>query len=326
MKIRLLSQEDVRRALAMSRVIELMENAFSALSSGEIESPVRTNVNNDTGTLLYKPVLWRSQGTFGIKAVSVFPRNTSRQLPVTTGLMLLNNGETGLPMALMDAQYLTAIRTGAATGLATRLLANQDVTQAALFGTGGQAAMQLEALLCVIPLERVSVFARDPSKARVFCERHQGQFNGNCQLVPTQDTNALKDCGVIVAATTSRSPLFHDEHISSGTHINGIGSFTRDAAEVPAETVARADVFVDQRAAALAEAGDLVIPLERGMLPSDFQPAELGEVLLKQRPGRTSTDKITFFKSVGNAAQDIICAIDVLRTAEREGWGREVEI
>ncbi len=326
MKIRLLSQADVRQALPMPRAIELMETAFRALSSGEINAPVRTNLANEAGTLLYKPVLWDRAKAFGIKAVSVFPGNPRQGLPVTTGLMLINDGETGVPLALMDAEYLTAVRTGAATGLATRLLANPDVTCAAIFGTGGQAAYQLQALLAVLPLERIAIFGRETQKAQDFCQRHQGDVPTNCKLQPGDSHEELRECGVIVTATTSKTPVFVDDNIAAGTHINGIGSFTASTAEVPPQTVARSTIIVDQRAAALAEAGDIAMPMRSGLLPGDLQPAELGEVLLQKRDGRTSAEQVTFFKSVGNAAQDIVCAADVLQTALREGLGQTIDL
>lgn len=324
MKVRLLTKADVRQTLGMSRAIELMDAAFRALSSGEIHAPMRTNLANDVGTLLYKPVLWNAAQRFGLKAVSVFPQNAAHNLPVTTGLMLINNGATGLPLALMDAEYLTAIRTGAATGLATRLLARPDVRHAALFGAGGQAPFQLEALLHVANLECVHVFSRQPSRAEAFCRQHAA-LAGNCRLQPAGSRDVLRDCGIIIAATTSKVPVFADAELAAGTHINGVGSFTPDAAEVPPETVARARVIVDQRGATLAEAGDLFGPIKGGMLSHDFSPAELGEVLLGTRDGRKSPDEITFFKSVGNAAQDIVCAADVLQTAERLGLGQTIE-
>ncbi len=325
MKIRLLSKRDVRAAVTMDRAIELMREAFSLLSLGAIQSPQRINLSNDQGVMLYKPSALASAGLFGLKAVSIFPRNAERGLPVTTGLMLVNDSQTGMPTALMDAEYLTALRTGAAAGLATRMLANPDTTVAALFGVGGQAPCQLQALLHVLPLETVHVFSRRPDRAELFCKEHAANV-GDCRLLPALSHRVLKDCGVITLATTSKTPVFADEELSEGTHLNGVGSFTPEMAEVPPETVVRAEVFVDQREAALQEAGDLIQPRRRGLLADAFAPAELGEVILKHRPGRRTREQITFFKSVGNAAQDIVCAAEVLVCAERDGLGQMVEL
>ncbi|MFT5093717.1 MAG: ornithine cyclodeaminase/alanine dehydrogenase-like protein (mu-crystallin family) [Porticoccaceae bacterium] len=324
MKIRILSQSDVRRTLTMGQAIELMEESFIALTQGTIQVPVRTNITTAAGTMLYKPALMPASKTFALKAVSIFPGNAERGLPVTTGLMLVNDGDTGLPLALMDAEYLTALRTGAATGLATRLLANPETTVAALFGTGGQAACQLQAMLEVLALETIHVFSRNPANAETFC-RHQIESAGDCRLVPASSRNVLSECGVMTTATSSKAPVFADDEIRTGVHINGIGSFRPDMSEVPTETVCRATVFVDHREAALREAGDIVGPMTRGRLPADYAPAELGEVLLSKRPGRTSPEETTLFKSVGNAAQDIVCAREILAIAERESLGQVVD-
>ncbi len=325
MEIRLLSQQDIRQTLTMGRAIELMKEAFIALTQGTIEVPVRTNLRNVAGTMLYKPALMPSSGVFGTKVVSIFPGNAERGLPVTTGLMLLNDSETGLPLALMDAEYLTALRTGAASGLATQLLANSKTTVAALFGTGGQAACQLQSMLEVLPLETVYVFSRKPANAESFC-RDQVDAAGECRLEPAPSRRVLAECGVITTATGSQVPVFTDEETGTGVHINGIGSFRPDMSEVPCETVCRATVFVDHREAALREAGDLAEPMKRGSLPTGFSPAELGEVILGERPGRITEAQTTFFKSVGNAAQDIVCAREILAIAQREQLGQIVEI
>lgn len=325
MKVRLVTQTDIRQALAMRRAIELMPEAFVALSQREIQVPVRTSISNAAGTMLYKPALLAARKVFGMKAVSVFPGNAARGLPVTTGLMLVSDSETGLPVALMDAQYLTALRTGAATGLATRLLADPATKAAALFGTGGQAACQLRALLDVLSLETVYVFSRSFSNAEAFCHAHS-EAAGSCRLVAASSHEVLRECGVITTITNSGSPVFADSDIPTGVHINGIGSFRPDMAEIPPETVLRATVFVDHREAALAEAGEIVDAVSRGLLPQDYSPAELGEVLLGRRPGRTSAEQITFFKSVGNAAQDIVCAAEILAIAEQQGLGETVAL
>lgn len=309
----------------MRQAIELMKDAFLALTLGTIQVPVRTSVASAAGTMLYKPALMPASKIFGMKSVSVFPGNVERGLPVTTGLMLLNDCETGLPLALLDAQYLTALRTGAATGLATRLLANAETTVAALVGTGGQAACQLQAMLEVLPLEKLYVFSRNFANADAFCH-DQIETAGSCRLLPVASNKFLSECGVITTVTTSRQPVFADDEIGAGVHINGIGSFRPDMSEVPVETVCRAAVFVDHREAALQEAGDLVTPIKRGLLPPDYVPTELGEVLLDQRPGRTDAQQTTFFKSVGNAAQDIVCAAEVLAIARQKSLGRIVDL
>lgn len=325
LKLRLITGPEMRQCLGMPRAIDLMHQAFAALSQGEVTAPQRTKISSDQGTMLYKPALLPAAGIFVVKSVSVFPGNVTQKLPVTTGILLVNDATTGLPLALMDAEYLTALRTGAAAGLACRLLANPNSRQGALFGTGGQAYQQLQGLLCALPLDEVFVFSRHKEHAEVFCRDHS-QASSPCRLIPNPDRNRLHECQVISTATTSLTPVFQDLEIAAGTHINGIGSFMPTMAEVPAETVCRATVIVDQRSSCLNEAGDLRQPMDQGLLPASFCPAELGEILSGEKVGRRSPEELTFFKSVGNAAQDVVCAAEVLRQAEATGIGTTIEI
>lgn len=325
MKLRLLTGDDVRRCLQMPRAIELMGEAFAALSAGTVTVPQRMKIGSDAGTMLYKPAVSSPLNVFVMKSVSVFPGNVTRQLPVTTGLLLVNDAATGMPLALMEAEYLTALRTGAAAGLACRLLANPTVTKAALFGAGGQASQQLAAMLATLPLEAVYVFSRHPESAERFCRDHASVAKG-CRLIPNPDRRELKHCGVISTATTSQTPVFRDHELGAGVHINGVGSFTPTMAEVPAETVCRATVIVDQREACVAEAGDLRQPIEQGLLRADFRPAEIGELVLGKSTGRESSTSVTFFKSVGNAVQDLYCAFEVLKQSERDQVGTMIDL
>jgi ornithine cyclodeaminase/alanine dehydrogenase-like protein (mu-crystallin family) len=337
MKIRLLNRKEIRQTLTMAMAIELMNDAFIALTQGSIDVPLRTSVSNARGTMLYKPALMQSANLFGMKAVSVFPSNVEAQLPVTTGLMLINDAKTGLPVSLMDAEYLTALRTGAASGLATRLLANPETKTAALFGTGGQAACQLQAMLEVLPLKTVHVFSRTKANAEEFCLKHQPVSNhgATCVLKPATSRDVLRECGLITTVTTSKSPVFRDEEISAGVHINGVGSFTPDRAEIPAQTICRGNVFVDHREAALREAGDIVMAMQSGTssstddesnLPANFSPVEIGEVLLGEQPGRIAKEQLTIFKSVGNAAQDIVCAAEIINIAQTRNLGQVIDL
>ena len=319
-RVRLLAKNDVKKCIGMSRAVELMDVAFRAISDGSVDCPVRTSLSNDSGTMLYKPAYLGAAEAFCVKVASVFPGNSSKQKPVTSGLVLVNDFHTGLPLALMDAEYLTGLRTGAASGLATRVLARQDVSVVALIGAGGQAAFQLEAMCEVLPLEEVYVFSRSRRKSEEFCEQMK-QVAAPCRLIPTQDRSVLKDCGVICTATSSHEPVFTDCELGAGVHINGIGSYRPEMAEIPVETIQRSIVCVDQRAACLREAGDILQGIKNGDLPKDYHAPELGEVLIGRVAGRTSREQTTIFKSVGNAAQDIICAAEILKVAEEHGVG-----
>lgn len=329
MQLRVLSEQDVRTCLTMAQAIELMGQAFKALSAGEIVSPLRTTITPDRGTMLYKPAYWAQANLFCCKNVAVFPDNRTRGLPVTPGTVHVNDGQTGMPLAMLEAGYLTSLRTGAATGLATRLLAPPSTTAAALFGTGGQAFHQLEAMLTVLDLRGVHVFSRSIDRARQFCERHQAQF-ANCELIPTVSRTGLAACQLITCATTSPVPVFEDQELGPTVHINAVGSLGPERTEVPLATIARARVIVDHREACLQEAGEICLARAEGRLPQDCWPAELGELVSQQATDCTSTTgrtpSVSVFKSVGNAAQDIVCVAHILRQAESEGLGQLIEL
>lgn len=322
MDVRIFTQDDVRHLLKMPRAIELMREAFAALSTGRIDSPIRTVLTNNHGTVLYKPAYSAAQSLFCAKVVSVFPGNADKGLPVTPGIIILNDGETGLPVGLMEAGFLTSLRTGAATGLATDLLAKPDASIAALFGTGGQAGHQLEAMLCVRELKRVYVFSGHEENAIRFSEEMSG-LSGRCELLPAQNRDVLAECDIITTATTSAKPVFADWEIAAAVHINAIGSLGPGRSEIPPATIQRATVVVDQREACLSEAGELLPLMADGRLPSDFAPAELGELVLDAE--YKAERAVTVFKSAGNAVQDLVCAAEVLQLAEDAGRGQTVQ-
>ena len=315
MDVRIFTKQDIASLLSMPRAIELMRSAFADLSAGKVDSPVRTILTNEAGTVLYKPAYSAANNIFCAKVVSVFAGNVERGLPVTPGLIVVNDGETGMPVALMEAGYLTSLRTGAATGLATDLLAKKDAATGALFGTGGQAGHQLEAMLCVRNFERVFVFSRKFENATRFCEE-MAQVAGDCQLIASTDRSVLADCDVITTATTSATPVFEDADLGAAVHVNAIGSLGPTRSEVPEDTIERATIVVDQRAGCLKEAGELLPLMADGRLPADFAPAELGELVAD--PNYVAEKPITVFKSAGNAVQDLVCAAEVLSLAGTE--------
>jgi ornithine cyclodeaminase/alanine dehydrogenase-like protein (mu-crystallin family) len=321
----ILSAADVRRALPMAAAIESQRRAFAALSTGEADLPLRTalRVEAEEAVSLFMPA--RVGGDLGAKVVSVFPRNPARGLPTVHGMVVLIDGKTGGPAALMEAGSLTALRTGAASGLATDLLANPDTRTAAILGTGAQAATQLLAVCTVRSLRRVYVYSRDLAHIATFIARHQDQ-------VPTplvacaSAAEAVRQADIVCAATTSATPVLDGRDLRPGAHVNGVGSYTTQMQEVDAETVRRAGrVFVDSRQAALAEAGDVVIPLAQGIL-RELDLVELGAVVAGSQPGRTGPEAVTFFKSVGVAVQDVTAAGEVLRRAREIGLGTEVAL
>jgi len=275
---------------------------------------------------LFMPGHLGETGALGAKVVSVFGGNPARGLPVIHALVLLLDPGTGVPRAVMDGTRLTALRTGAAGGLATDLLARPDASVLAVFGAGVQARTQVEAVRTVRRVREIRLLDSVPAAAERFAEELAGEAGAPPVRVLSDPRAAVEGADVIVTATTSSHPLFPGDAVAPGTHVSGIGSYTPLMREVDSQLVRRATVVVDTREAALAEAGDLLIPLGEGVIEEDHIVAELGEVVRGLHPGRTRPDEITFFKSVGNAAQDLAVAHLALEEAERRGEGVRVEL
>jgi alanine dehydrogenase len=330
MRLRILSGGDVRRAVRMAEAIQAVKEAYIQLSTGQAVVPLRTpvEVEKRDAVTLFMPAYLAASDAMGAKIVSVFPGNPAEGLPLIHAVVIVVDAETGRPVALMDGTHLTALRTGAASGAATDLLARPDARVAAIFGAGAQARTQLEAICTVRPIEKVWVYDTVPEAALAYVE----EMKGHGRPVPTDvmvaasPAQAVGEADVICTATTSTTPVFDDAHLKPGVHINGIGSYTPEMQEVPAETVARARVVVDSRSASLAEAGDLIVPLAEGLITKAGIHGEIGEVAAGRISGRGSDQEITFFKSVGVAVQDVAVADLILRRAAEMGLGVEVDL
>ncbi len=330
MRLRILTGGDVRRAVEMVTAINAVQDAYEQLSAGHVELPLRTAVpvRERAGTTLFMPAYLEQSDALGVKIVSVFPRNRNRGLPTIHALVVVVDAETGQPSAIVDGTYLTALRTGAASGVATRLLARADARVAAIFGAGVQGHSQLEAVSAVRRLERVWVYDLHPETSAVFVAEMRGRdapIPADIRVASSPE-EAVREADVICCATSSATPVFPDGALPPGVHINGIGSYTPEMQEVPGETVARAKVVVDSRAAVLAEAGDLLIPIQQGLLSPEGIHGEIGEVAAGQIAGRESETEVTFFKSVGVAVQDVAVAELVLRRALALGLGADIEV
>ena len=327
MQLRLFSADDVRRALPMAEAIAAVKAGYVQLSAGRAQAPLRTHlsVGADDSTLVMPFFAPDEGGALGLKLVSVFNSNPPRDLPLIHALVLVLDATTGAPLALIEGSSLTAIRTGAASGAATDALARPDARVVALFGSGVQARRQLEAVCTVRPIERVMLYSLSGAEQFAAEMAGAGPIPADIVLAPSPRA-ALAEADIVCTATTSRTPVFDGRDLRPGTHVNGIGSFTPEMQEIDAATVRRARVVVDSRAAALAEAGDLIIPLRAGEIDLDHISTELGEVLAGTKPGRTSAEQVTFFKSVGVAVQDAMAAGLVVRHGAALGLGRVVSL
>jgi alanine dehydrogenase len=330
MKIRVLSGADVRQAVTMAEAIEAVGEAYIQLSAGQAVVPLRipVPVEKRGGVTLFMPAYLASSDALAAKVVSVFPGNLEKGLPTIHAVVIVVDAETGRPVALMDGTYLTALRTGAASGVATDLLARPNARVTAIFGAGAQARTQLEAVCTVRTIEQAWVYDLSPEAAATYAAemKQRGAPIPTDVRVADSPAQAVSDADVICTATTSTTPVFADADLKPGVHVNGIGAYTPQMQEIPAETVARAKVVVDSRTASLAEAGDLIIPLRDKRITKEDIYGEIGEVAAGKIPGRKSNEEITFFESVGIAVQDVAVAELILRRAEESGLGVEVEL
>jgi alanine dehydrogenase len=325
MPLRILSASDVRAALPMPTAIEAMRDAFVQIATGQVEAPLRSSVRTPGGVTLFMPgYLAAGEGSLAQKIVSVYPGNETLGLPVLHGLVVVLDPRTGVPRGILDGGALTAIRTGAAAGLATDLLARPESRVLALFGAGGQAYDQASAVRAVRPIEEIRIVSLHGRRCAALAGRLRQA--GHAARSVRDPAEAVRGADVITSATPSRTPLFRDADVAPGAHLNAVGAYTPEMQEIPPETVARARVVIDQLEAALAEAGDLLKPLAAGLISQRHFETTLGEVALGKAPGRRSPEEITLFKSVGLAAQDVAAATRALAAAEVAGLGTVVEL
>jgi alanine dehydrogenase len=319
-----LGGDDVRRALPMISAIEAMRSAFKDLASGAVDMPLRTRfASPGKGVVLIMPSQSAGSARLALKLLTLYEGNRAAGLPLIQALVILIDTETGTPLSILDGAALTALRTGGASGVATDALARPDATVAAIFGAGVQARAQLEAVAAVRPLREARVFDPDKDAAASFA-RDMAPKLGIVVRVASDTSSALRGADIVGTATTSRTPVFDDRDVADGAHINAVGVYQPEKAEIPPQTVCRARVIVDQREAALEEAGDLLQPLAAGLIGRDRFETELGDVLLNRAEGRRSASEITLFKSVGLAVQDLYAASLAYENALRAGFGREL--
>ncbi len=320
MQIRILTADDVREALPMSKAIDAMRHAFSQLSASKVIAPQRQHLSTDNGVTLLMPAFLPESSDFGIKVVSVYDNNPNLNLPRITATVLVLDPLTGLPKAFMDGSSLTAIRTGAGGGLAAELLSRENAKTVGLFGAGVQARAQLQAVMAIRNITRVNLISRTKDSAQqLAAEISEWTDAPEVNLVSTPK-QVVADADIVICATTSGTPLFDGNDLQLGTHITAVGTFVPEKREVDTSTIRRSNrIVVDSREDCLQEAGDLIIPNANIY-------AEIGEIVNGDKNGRDTDDEITFFKSVGVAVQDAVAGAAVLAEAEAKGLGMVVEL
>jgi ornithine cyclodeaminase len=323
----LLTERDVRAVLSMADLVEAMEQALSSYSAGRAMQPVRTTieVNRDPSFFAVMPAALTTPPALGTKLVTVYPGNHAKHLPSHLASILLLDPATGGLMALMDGRYITEARTGACSAVSVRHLARPDAHVLALLGSGVQAKSHLEAIRLVRPLTEVRVWSPTAAHRDAFA-RDAAQTTGLAVRAVADASTAVRGADIVVLATGSRTPVVRDEDIADGTHIAAVGACRPDQREMPTALVARGRVFVDARAGALAEAGELLIPISEGAFAADHIAGELGELLIGRARGRSSPSEVTIFKSLGMAVEDVVAATLVVSRARAAGLGQSFDL
>lgn len=323
----LLREADVRELLSMGDLIPLMEDALRAFSTGQVLQPVRLAlaVQPHGGFLGVMPAYVQPTGALAAKLVTFYPKNAERSLPTHLAVILLWDSATGEVLAIMDGRLITEMRTAATSAAATNALARPDARVLAVLGSGVQARSHLDALRLVRPLQQVRVWSRTTAHAEAFAEETRRRFQLPVTVYPSAE-DAVRTADLIVTATSSPTPVLHGVWISPGAHINAVGAPTRNWRELDTEAVRRAALYVDSRAGAMTESGDILIAMSEGAINESHIRGEIGEVLAGKVAGRSSGSEITLFKSLGMAVEDVAAAQYVYAQARAAGIGQKLEL
>lgn len=327
MKILILNHAEVAALLPVEACISVMAEALTALANGQVHQPLRTVIRppQAAGLMGLMPSYMSGErAAYGLKAICVFPQNATIGKDAHQGGVLLFSAETGELLALVNASAITAVRTAAVSGLATRLLAREDAAELALIGVGVQGQAHLAAMAAVRPLQRVRVTSRNPANARKFAAIMAPNYPFPIEVVGSVEA-AVNGADLIVTATTAAEPILRREWLRAGVHINAVGSSIPTTREIDTATMVAASLYVDRRESTLNEAGDYLLAAREGAIGPDHIRAEIGELLIGTAPGRTSPGEITLFKSLGLAVEDLAAAEYVYRQARQSGAGTWVE-
>jgi ornithine cyclodeaminase/alanine dehydrogenase len=323
-----LTKEDLMKALTMKETIEAVERAFKEMAYKTAKLPLRTiiDVNEHKGTLFIMPAYLSSEDALSIKIVSLFEENPRKYgLPTILAFVVLNDPKTGMPLALMEGGFITAMRTGAASGVATKYLARNDSKTVGVIGAGVQAKTQLLAMAEVRDLKKALIFDIQLKRSLNLAEEMSKKLGIDIFSVK-KAREAVKGVDIVITATTAKEPVLNADWIEPGTHINAVGWMGSEARELDSKTIKKAKIVVDSKDAALSESGDIIIPIREGVITEDTIYAELGELVIGKKEGRVSRDEVTLWKSVGLAIQDASTANLAYQKAKIMGLGTELKL
>jgi ornithine cyclodeaminase/alanine dehydrogenase-like protein (mu-crystallin family) len=325
-----ISRDDLKQLVSMRQCIDLVKAAFVELYQDRAVVPLRLGLDVDPGkdVTLLMPAYMPRLGALGFKVVSVFQSNSLRELPVTSAMVSMVDAETGVPDAILNGTYLTQLRTGAVSGAGAELMSRENSRNLAVIGGGAQGVTQAVGIASVRDIETITVVDRFEASFPRFQAAIEKDWPDLVAKVSfTQDAEEpVRNADIVCLATTSVEPVFDASWIKPGTHISGVGSFTPEMQETPEAFVVNARIVVDMKEHALAETGDLIIPLGKGTLKESDIVGELGGLVLGEFQGRTSEEENTFFKSVGNAVQDMAVGRFAVQQAIKRGIGQQIDL
>lgn len=325
-----ISRADLKQLVSMNQCIELVKDAFVELYQNRADVPLRLGLDVDPGkdVTLLMPAHLPKLGALGFKVVSVFQSNAGSDTPVTSALVTMVDADTGVPQAVLNGAYLTQLRTGAVSGAGVQLMAREDSRNLVVIGGGAQGVTQAAAVDAVRDIESITVVDRFEASFPRFQAAVEEDWPELASKLSfsTEAEEPVRNADIICLATTSRQPVFDASWIKPGTHVSGVGSFTPEMQETPEAYVVNARIVVDMAEHALAETGDLIIPIKKGTLKERDIAGELGGLVLGEFEGRSSEEENTFFKSVGNAVQDVVVGQYAVQQAIERGIGQQIEL
>lgn len=324
----LLSREDIKKVFSMKDAIAADKKAFQFVVEGKCEAPLRTNIQAPKydGCFLFMPAYVDEMDTASLKIINIFPHNIDNGIPSSPAQVLLIDGKTGVVQSVLDGTYVTQLRTGASSGAAFDVLAKKDCRIGALIGTGGQAATQLEAMLVARKLEEVRVFDINYERTAAFAEQMQRELESyGAKILPAKSSDeAIDNADLMITVTPSSKPVFDGTKVKKGATVSCVGAYQHHMQEMDPAILPRASkIYFDSQAAVLSESGDILIPLEEGIITENDFTGNLGDVINGNLVGRENDDEIIVYETVGVATQDLVTAKVIYNKAVAAGVGTE---
>mgnify|MGYP001358286178 CR=1 FL=1 len=323
-----INAEQQKNLSNMKEIIDSVALSLKEYSAGNTETPIRIALSAEKGNTLVMPSLAESLGSLGVKITTVYPENPKNGKKTINGIVLLLDVKTGEPLAILDGAYLTMVRTGALSGVATQYLARKDSTSLSIIGTGVQAEGLCDAVMAVRDIKQIKLYNRSFAKAENFSKQITNKYPHVDVSIHDNPSEAVKNSDIIVTATSSKTPVLpNDIKLKKGVHINGVGSFRPNMQEIPTEIISTASkVVVEAKDAALEETGDLQIPIKIGKFREDDIYGELGNIISGKLPGRENDEEMTVFKSVGIATADAVVANYIYERALESDYDIKIDL